>query len=122
MSGCSTRSRKDPSEKAEIIDALRTRGIGFVLTDGLAGWRGSKAGVDEELKRTLEEAERRRQDPEMAKLPSPEESTKILNKARENPGSRCGDAGFCRQADHHSLRGLCGDRKLAAVRHAYHRR
>jgi hypothetical protein len=74
--------QKDPNEKAEIIDALRTRGIGFVLTDGLRGLTRSKAGVDEELKRTLEEADRRRQNPEMAKLPSSEESAEILDKAR----------------------------------------
>lgn len=74
--------QKSPGAKAEVIDALRRRGIGFVLTDGLRGLTRSKGGNDEDLKRALEEAERRRQDPEAAKLPQAGEAAAILERAR----------------------------------------
>src|SRR6187399_3619650 len=54
----------NPSSKTDIIDALRRRGISFVLTDGVRGLTRSKGANNEELKRALEEADRRRQDPE----------------------------------------------------------
>jgi hypothetical protein len=38
--------QKDGSEKAAIIEALRTRGIDFVLTDGIRGVTRSKSGND----------------------------------------------------------------------------
>lgn len=75
--------QKNPASKTEIIDALRRRGIAFTLTDGLRGLTRSKGANDEELKRTLEEAERRRQNPEASKLPSPTESVGLIDKARE---------------------------------------
>src|SRR5687767_7118044 len=59
-----------PAGKADVIDALRRRGIGFVLTDGIRGLTRSKGGNDDELKRALEEAERRRRDPVGMKMPS----------------------------------------------------
>src|SRR5687767_10652380 len=74
--------QKDPSVKTELIDALRKRGIAFQLTDGLRGLTRSKGGNDEELKRALEEAERRRKDPEASRLPSSEEGVAVLEKAR----------------------------------------
>ena len=43
--------QKNPASKAEIIDALRRRGIAFVLTDGVRGLTRSKGGNDDELKR-----------------------------------------------------------------------
>ncbi|MEJ7623667.1 MAG: hypothetical protein WKF34_06710 [Pyrinomonadaceae bacterium] len=73
---------KAPAGKADIVEALRQRGIGFVVTDGLRGLTRSKAANDDELKRALEEADRRRQNPESAKVPSSAESTVILEKAR----------------------------------------
>jgi hypothetical protein len=69
---------KDPSAKAGIVEALRKRGIDFVLTDGLRGLTRSKSANDDELKRALEEAERRRQNPVAAKLPSGKESSELL--------------------------------------------
>lgn len=75
---------RNPAGKADIIDALRRRGIGFVLTDGVRGLTRSKGRNDEELKRALEEAERRRQNPEATKLPSAAETRNILDKARSN--------------------------------------
>ena len=74
--------QKNPASKADIIDALRRRGIAFVLTDGVRGLTRSKSGNDEELKRALEEAERRRHDPEASKLPSSAETAGFLEKAR----------------------------------------
>jgi len=73
---------RNPATKADVIDSLRKRGIGFVLTDGVRGLTRSKGRNDEELKRALEEAERRRQDPEATKLPSSAEIKGILEKAR----------------------------------------
>jgi len=76
--------QKDPSEKAVIVDALRTRGIGFVLTDGLRSLTRSKGANDDELKRALEEADRRRLDPVGTKLPSASEANAVLEKTRAN--------------------------------------
>ncbi len=76
--------QKNPNEKAEIIEALRTRGIGFVLTDGLRDLTRTKGANDEDLKRTLEEADHRRRDPEGAKLPAEKDATEVLEKARTN--------------------------------------
>lgn len=77
-------AEKNPAAKQNLIDALRRRGIGFVLTNGLRSLTTSKSRNDAELKRTLEEAERRRQNPNTAKLPSEREAADILEKARKN--------------------------------------
>ncbi len=76
--------QKDPSGKAEVIRALRERGIGFVLTDGIRSLTRTKGANDEELKRTLEEADRRRKNPEAAKLPSAKETAEVLERARSS--------------------------------------
>ena len=73
--------QKNPAGKADVIEALRKRGIDFVLNDGLRGLTRTKGGNDEELKRALEEADRRRQNPEAAKLPAAE-ADGLLEKAR----------------------------------------
>ena len=75
--------QKNPATRDEIVDALRRRGIAFALTDGLRGLTKSKGGNNEELKRALEEAERRRVDPEGSRLPSSEDSAAVIEKARE---------------------------------------
>ena len=74
--------QKNPGKTTELIEAVRTRGIGFDLTDGLRGLTTSKSRNDAELKRTLEEAARRRQNPEKSHLPSEKESSEVLVKAR----------------------------------------
>lgn len=74
---------KKPNNKAALIEAIRTRGIGFELTDGLRGLTRTKSKNDEELRRTLDEANRRRQNPTTAKLPTEKESAEVLKKARE---------------------------------------
>jgi len=71
-----------PASRSDVVDALRRRGIGFVLTDGIRSLTRSKGSNDEELKRALEEADRRRQDPEGAKLPTPAETEGFIDKAR----------------------------------------
>lgn len=73
----------DPKSKQDIIDALRKRGIDFVVTDGVRGLTRSKGANDDELKRALEEAERRRQNPESTKLPSSTESVSLIENARK---------------------------------------
>jgi hypothetical protein len=73
----------NPSEKTDIVDALRKRGIGFALTDGLRGLTRSKSGNDEELRQALEEAERRRQNPAGSVLPSANEIEHILDESRK---------------------------------------
>ena len=64
-------------------EAIRTRGIGFQLTDGLRSLTRTKGANDAELLRTLEEANRRRENPTARQLPSEKESSEILAKARE---------------------------------------
>ncbi len=76
--------QKNPSAKQELIDALRKRGIGFELNAGLRSLTTSKSRNDAELKRTLEEAERRRQNPVAAKLPSDAEAKELIEKTRTN--------------------------------------
>jgi len=73
----------DPRKKADVIEALRKRGIAFVVTDGVRSVTRTKGANDDELKRALEEAERRRQNPESTKLPSTTESAALIENARK---------------------------------------
>ena len=75
--------QKNPGKADELIETVRTRGIGFELTDGIRGLTISKSRSNPELKRTLEEAARRRANPEATKLPSQKEIAEILAKARQ---------------------------------------
>ncbi len=75
--------QKTPGVKADIIEALRKRGIDFVVTDGIRSLTRSKGANGEELKRALEEAERRRQNPVTAQLPSTKESSDLLENTRK---------------------------------------
>jgi hypothetical protein len=68
--------------KEDVVDALRRRGIGFALTDGVRSLTRSKGANDDELKRALEEAERRRKDPEGTKIPTQLEVAGIIDKTR----------------------------------------
>ena len=72
---------KNPGGKAQVIEALRKRGVDFTVTDGIRGLTRSKGANDEELKRALEEAGRRRENPAAAKLPSSKESSEVLENA-----------------------------------------
>ena len=75
--------QKNPGKKDELVEAVRRRGIAFELTDGLRGLTASKSKSDADLRRTLEEAARRKANPERAKLPSEKEASEILAKTRE---------------------------------------
>ena len=83
--------QKEPGSKADIIEALRKRGIDFALTDGVRGLTRSKGANDEELKRALEEADRRRANPVATKLPSSKESVALLENARTKTLEAVGD-------------------------------
>ena len=75
--------QKDPGGKPDIIEALRKRGIDFAVTDGLRDLTRSKGANDEELKRALDEAGRRKENPVAAKPPSPKEAAEVLSNARK---------------------------------------
>ena len=75
--------QKNPGSKSDIVDALRRRGIDFAVTDGVRGLTRSKSSNDDELKRALEEAERRRLNPEAARLPSQIEVAGLIEKTRQ---------------------------------------
>lgn len=75
---------KDISGKADIIDALRRRGINFVVTSGLLSLTRTKGRNDQELRQALEEANRRRENPSAAQLPSAAESAQLLDTTRKN--------------------------------------
>jgi hypothetical protein len=72
-----------PGLKEQILAELRRRGIGFPLTSGLRAFVATKSGNDVELRRALEEAERRFLNPSEAKpLPPEAESLELLAKTR----------------------------------------
>lgn len=73
---------KNPGLRDEIVKEIRRRGIGFVLTDGLRGVVATKSGNDALLRRTLEEAERRRLNPTASALPPEAEARDLLEKTR----------------------------------------
>jgi hypothetical protein len=76
--------QSSPATKVDIITALRTRGIGFEVTDGIRGLTRSKSGNDEEVRRALDEADRRRQNPASSVLPNKIEADALLAKTRQN--------------------------------------
>jgi hypothetical protein len=74
---------KHPERRDEIIETIRKRGIGFPLTDGMRSVVATKSGNDALLRRTLEEAERRRLNPSASALPSEAEGNELLRQTRE---------------------------------------
>ncbi len=74
---------KRPGLKQEIINSIRQRGINFTLTSGLRSLVATKSGNDADLRRTLEEAERRYANPSpAATVPPVAESQALLQKTR----------------------------------------
>src|SRR6266542_6655021 len=73
---------KHPELRDEIVEEIRKRGIGFPLTDGMRGLVATKSGNDALLRRTLEEAERRRLNPTASALPSEGEGSQLLERTR----------------------------------------
>ncbi|HVG37755.1 MAG TPA: hypothetical protein VM870_00625, partial [Pyrinomonadaceae bacterium] len=72
-----------PDKKDEVIEEIRRRGIGFALTSGLRSLVATKSRNDAELRRTLEEADRRRANPISAALPAEADAQEVLARARE---------------------------------------
>jgi hypothetical protein len=66
----------------EVVAEIRKRGIGFPLTDGMRSVVASKSGNDALLRRTLEEAERRRVSPSVSTLPPEREGNELLERTR----------------------------------------
>lgn len=73
---------RSPQKRDELIEEIRRRGIGFPLTDGMRSLVATKSGNDALLRRTLEEAERRRVNPTAAALPSETEARELLERTR----------------------------------------
>jgi hypothetical protein len=82
---------KNPGVKGDIVEALRRRGIEFVLNDGVRSLTRSKSANDDEIKRALEEAERRRQNPAGAQLPTAAELGRLLETATKKTLDAVGD-------------------------------
>jgi hypothetical protein len=76
--------QKAPSSLPDVIDAVRKRGIAFSLTDGLRSLTVSKAGNNDDLKRALEEADRRRLNPSGTQRPAPKDAEAVLEQTRKN--------------------------------------
>src|SRR6185369_848877 len=74
--------QRDPGMRDEIVDEVRKRGIGFPLTDGMRSLIATKSGNDSLLRRTIEEAERRRVNPTASALPSATEANELLERTR----------------------------------------
>lgn len=73
---------KHPEKRDEIVEQIRTRGIGFPLTPGLRSLVATKSGNDPLLRRTLDEAERRRINPAASTLPAEAETGDLLERSR----------------------------------------
>ena len=71
-----------PERRDEVVEEIRKRGIGFQLTDGMRSLVASKSGNDTLLRRTLEEAERRRLNPALAARPAEAEANELLERTR----------------------------------------
>jgi hypothetical protein len=72
-----------PQKRDQIIEEIRQRGIDFELTTGLRGVVATKSGNDALLRRTLEEAARRRANPAgTAARPSEAEARDVLERTR----------------------------------------
>ncbi len=71
-----------PERRDEIVEAIRKRGIAFQLTDGMRSLVASKSGNDVLLRRTLEEAERRRLNPTASARPPEAEAKDLLERTR----------------------------------------
>ena len=74
--------QRNPDMRDEMIEQIRKRGIGFPLTDGMRSLVATKSGNDSLLRRTLEEAERRRVNPTASTLPSETEGAELLQRTR----------------------------------------
>src|SRR5215468_10014723 len=74
---------RHPEDRDRIVDEIRKRGIAFTVTPGLLSLTATKSGNDPVLRRTLEEANRRRENPESASLPPSKEGLDLLDRTRK---------------------------------------
>jgi len=74
--------QRNPDTRDDLIEQIRKRGIGFPLTDGMRSLVATKSGNDALLRRTLEEAERRRVNPTASALPSETDGRELLERTR----------------------------------------
>jgi len=72
-----------PDLRDKLVAEIRTRGLGFPVTEGLRSLVATKSGNDALLRHTLEEAERRRSNPTVAKLPPAGEAAELLERTRK---------------------------------------
>lgn len=73
-----------PERRDALVEEIRRRGINFELTSGMRGIVATKSGNDALLRRTLEEAARRRLNPAgAAARPSEREAQDALARARQ---------------------------------------
>ena len=74
-----------PSMRDRLVEEIRTRGIGFPVTEGLRSLVATKSGNDSLLRHTLDEADRRRANPNAAsaKLPAMAEANELLEQTRK---------------------------------------
>ncbi len=72
-----------PQKRDEIVEEIRRRGIDFELTTGLRSVVATKSGNDTLLRRTLEEAARRRANPATYAPPTAAEAAHVLAEARK---------------------------------------
>ena len=73
---------RHPEARDRIVDEIRKRGIAFPVTPGLLSLTATKSGNDPILRRTLEEANRRRGNPAGSNLPPSAESEALLEQTR----------------------------------------
>jgi hypothetical protein len=74
---------RHPEERDRIVDEIRKRGIAFPVTPGLLSLTATKSGNDPVLRRTLEEANRRRENPTGSTLPPAAEAEELLGRTRK---------------------------------------
>jgi hypothetical protein len=72
-----------PDRLDALIEEIRRRGIDFELTSGLRGLVSTRSGNDPLLRRTLEEAARRRADPASRPRPSEAEAREVWERAQK---------------------------------------
>jgi len=73
-----------PERRDAVVEEIRRRGIGFELTSGMRGLAATKSGSDALLRRTLEEAERRRTNPAASARPSESEAADVWARAQKS--------------------------------------
>lgn len=77
-----TRLSSQPDNLPNVIEELRSRGIGFEVTRGIRSVVATRSRNDATLRRTLDEAERRRLNPNNSTVPPAAESAALLEEAR----------------------------------------